>query len=822
MLGAFAATTAQVVARCARWSVERPYAAALREARDQPAPPAAMAGYSACSRLTTTATGLLYTFLAGDGGGQLPSTLLLTFAFVLLAGAPAEPGRAQLGGRRHPHPGAGRRRRCEGVIRADLRRSPRQEARADATTGCAIGGDRRVVRGTDRAARASLRGEKGFTVTVGHARGSRPGRSRGGGPLGRLGRVPSLSVGRRAGDTARGGARPASTRVMGRHGTTHPAADRLDPGGGSGHGAHLALRAGRGHPGGRPARTRSRSTWRRTRSPPAPRPRRCARSSAPCPNRSPRRWPGETSGPLTNPAQISGLTRRPTSSPACPCSAAQFQNAPVSPAAAGRSSTPRGRDATDAARPATARGPAPAGIADPDLRGQQASNSNSLPRAFSLLNKVRVLASGPVTQPSGGSTTTQTVPQANVTLELSNEADEAARRHTDGELGGQQPVVRPAGCGHAGRPAGLSAIGGMHMTTICDFDRVVANALGSAVGEAVGRHQPRRACARTSRRTRTRTPSSSGRPWTRRRRSGSPRRCGSRVPASGSSSSGSASTAACSPRPCGRACARSSASGTSPSCTTRSGAARTVAAPDARAGRRRCRPRPAPRAGSSPSSPPRAAAARRRSRRTWPPRSPTAAGARSALVDLDLAFGDVAIALQLFPAHTIADAVPLGDNLDFGSLQTLLTPHSPGLTTLVAPVEPGTARGRSRRAWSRGSSRCCATTTTTSSSTRRRRSTTTCCRRSTSRDVVALIATLDIPALKNLKLTLETMDLLNYPRERWRVVLNRADSKVGPGDPRGREEPADADGGADPQLARRARRPSTAASPSCSTTPGTR
>ncbi len=46
-------------------------------------------------------------------------------------------------------------------------------------------------------------------------------------------------------------------------------------------------------------------------------------------------------------------------------------------------------------------------------------------------------------------------------------------------------------------------------------------------------------------------------------------------------------------------------------------------------------------------------------------------------------------------------------------------------------------------------------------------------------DVVALMATLDIPALKNLKLTLETLDLLNYPRERWRVVLNRADSKVG-------------------------------------------
>jgi pilus assembly protein CpaE len=46
-------------------------------------------------------------------------------------------------------------------------------------------------------------------------------------------------------------------------------------------------------------------------------------------------------------------------------------------------------------------------------------------------------------------------------------------------------------------------------------------------------------------------------------------------------------------------------------------------------------------------------------------------------------------------------------------------------------------------------------------------------------DYVALLATLDIPALKNLKLTLETLDLLNYPRDKWRIVLNRADSKVG-------------------------------------------
>jgi hypothetical protein len=86
VLGAFVATTLHVVARCARWSVERPYAAALREARDQPAPPAAMAGYSAQLALSTTATGLLYTFLASGGPDLMLTSVLMTFAFALLAG----------------------------------------------------------------------------------------------------------------------------------------------------------------------------------------------------------------------------------------------------------------------------------------------------------------------------------------------------------------------------------------------------------------------------------------------------------------------------------------------------------------------------------------------------------------------------------------------------------------------------------------------------------------------------------------------------------------------------------------------------------------
>jgi pilus assembly protein CpaE len=148
------------------------------------------------------------------------------------------------------------------------------------------------------------------------------------------------------------------------------------------------------------------------------------------------------------------------------------------------------------------------------------------------------------------------------------------------------------------------------------------------------------------------------------------------------------------------------------------------------------------------------------------------------LVDLDLNFGDVAIVLQLFPAHTLADAVPLLETLDLPAVLALLTPHSPGLSALVAPVEPGSAETvpaslittilqllREHFAYVVVDTPPAFTDHVLAAFDQS--------------DLIALLATLDIPALKNLKLTLETLDLLNYPRERLRVVLNRADSKVG-------------------------------------------
>ena len=153
---------------------------------------------------------------------------------------------------------------------------------------------------------------------------------------------------------------------------------------------------------------------------------------------------------------------------------------------------------------------------------------------------------------------------------------------------------------------------------------------------------------------------------------------------------------------------------------------------------------------------------------------------RVCLVDLDLSFGDVAIALQLFPAHTIADAVSLGDGLDSAAVESLLTPHNniPGLSTLVAPLDPGSNRGitadlvRQVLSILRDEYDYVVVDTPPAFDEQ-------VLEALDQSDLIALIATLDIPALKNLKLTLETLEEINFPREKWAVVLNRSDSKVG-------------------------------------------
>jgi pilus assembly protein CpaE len=148
------------------------------------------------------------------------------------------------------------------------------------------------------------------------------------------------------------------------------------------------------------------------------------------------------------------------------------------------------------------------------------------------------------------------------------------------------------------------------------------------------------------------------------------------------------------------------------------------------------------------------------------------------LVDLDLAFGDVAVSLQILPARTIADAVPMGEDLDPASLESLLTPYREGLTTLVAPLQPDAKDAISAElvgrilAMLRQQYDYVVVDTAPAFDDH-------VLMAFDHSDLLLLVLTLDVPALKATKITLETLDLLNYPRERVRLVLNRADTKVG-------------------------------------------
>ena len=153
-------------------------------------------------------------------------------------------------------------------------------------------------------------------------------------------------------------------------------------------------------------------------------------------------------------------------------------------------------------------------------------------------------------------------------------------------------------------------------------------------------------------------------------------------------------------------------------------------------------------------------------------------GHQVCVVDLDLAFGDVGIAVRLTPARTMVDALPMAGHLDTTGAASLLTSYRPGLDMLLAPVTPGEAEkvppslvGELLTVL-RGMFDYVVVDTPPQLSEHVL----------TALDASAhhvLLATPDLPALKNLRLTLDVLDVLSYPREIRHVVLNRSDAKVG-------------------------------------------
>jgi len=154
------------------------------------------------------------------------------------------------------------------------------------------------------------------------------------------------------------------------------------------------------------------------------------------------------------------------------------------------------------------------------------------------------------------------------------------------------------------------------------------------------------------------------------------------------------------------------------------------------------------------------------------------AGHRTVMVDIDLQFGDLGLSLGLEPDRTIYDLATSGGVLDAEKVDAYLAAHQSGARVLLAPTRPDQASAIPveflRELYGVLTSsyefvvvdtppgftpEVIATIDASSS--------------------ICVIGMLDAPSLKNTKLGLETLDLMGYPLDRVKFVLNRAGTSVG-------------------------------------------
>jgi pilus assembly protein CpaE len=153
-------------------------------------------------------------------------------------------------------------------------------------------------------------------------------------------------------------------------------------------------------------------------------------------------------------------------------------------------------------------------------------------------------------------------------------------------------------------------------------------------------------------------------------------------------------------------------------------------------------------------------------------------GRRTLLLDLDLQFGDAAIVLGLEPEKTIYDLVTAPGELDSEKLAGYVTKHPSGIDVLAAPLRPEDAelvtegKVTSLLEVARGSYEAIVVDTSpffhgpmlaTLDRT----------------DELLVLCGLDVPTLKNVRLAMQTLELLSFPTSRMRYIMNRANTNVG-------------------------------------------
>ncbi|MDQ1467740.1 MAG: pilus assembly protein CpaE [Actinomycetota bacterium] len=148
------------------------------------------------------------------------------------------------------------------------------------------------------------------------------------------------------------------------------------------------------------------------------------------------------------------------------------------------------------------------------------------------------------------------------------------------------------------------------------------------------------------------------------------------------------------------------------------------------------------------------------------------------IVDGDLQFGDVAVLLGVPPTHTTIDAAAAIAQADTGLMDNLLCTHpGTGLRVLPAPVEPSGADAISPEQML-GIVRMLRTMCGFVIVDMPPHFDDVVLALLEEADDVLLVASMDIPSIKNLKVGIQTLGLLSLAGPKLRLVLNRANAKV--------------------------------------------
>jgi pilus assembly protein CpaE len=148
------------------------------------------------------------------------------------------------------------------------------------------------------------------------------------------------------------------------------------------------------------------------------------------------------------------------------------------------------------------------------------------------------------------------------------------------------------------------------------------------------------------------------------------------------------------------------------------------------------------------------------------------------IIDLDLQFGDVALCLGSPPESTIYDLALSGGSLDLDKLQAYVTAHPSGVHALLAPNRPDQASVitidllRDIYAIARMHYDTIVVDTPPGFTAE------VIATIDSSSDLV-MVGMLDSLSLKNTKLGLETLELMDYDPDKIKLLLNRAHSRVG-------------------------------------------